>query len=234
MIPIRTNVPTRDPPAAVLALIVINIGVFVQQATLPPDVGIEFIHRFALVPALFEFQPGVGVRFDPLQLTRLLTNTFLHGGVLHLVVNMWTLWLFGRPLQQRLGGLRFLVFYLACGAVASLAHLIFNIDSPVPALGASGAIAGVLGAFTLLHPRARITFFTLVIIFPLFFPLPAFLYAALWFGFQLLRGTVELSTPGVAPGIAWWAHIGGFAAGVVFAFLFVGRRPRTQSEGPWG
>lgn len=229
MIPIKTSIPTRDPPSAVLALIVINAGVFLQQMTLPPDVQLEFVHRFALVPSLFEFQPGLGARFDPGLLTRLVTNTFLHGGFLHLAVNMWTLWLFGRPLQQRLGAIRFLVFYLACGAAASLAHLVFNVDSDLPALGASGAIAGVLGAFTLLYPRARIVFFTLIIFYPLFFPLPAFIYAALWFLLQLVQGTAELTTPGIAPGIAWWAHIGGFAAGIAFAWLFAGRRTQAKA-----
>lgn len=234
MIPIKTSIPTRDPPAAVLAVLVVNAAVFLQQIALSPVLEFEFLQRFALVPALFEFHPGLGVRFDPLLLTRLVTNTFLHGGVLHLLVNMWTLWLFGRPLQQRLGSVRFLVFYLACGATASLAHLVFNIDSATPALGASGAIAGVLGAFTFLYPRARIMFFTLIIFYPLFFPLPGVIYAVLWFALQLVQGTAELTTPGVAPGIAWWAHIGGFAAGIVFAWLFVGRQPRARADGPRG
>ena len=125
---------------------------------------------------------------------------------------MWTLWLFGRPLEDRLGGVRFLALYLACGIAASLSHFAFNPQSTVPALGASGAIAGVLGGYALLVPRTRVTFVVPVSFFPFFFELPALIYIALWFGVQLAQGLADLFTPVSIGGIAWWAHVGGFLA----------------------
>ncbi len=244
MIPIRTSVAVHDTPAVVVALIGINVAAFLVQVMLPEDEALEFLYRYALVPALFGFGANAGNLLDPGLWLRLVTNTFLHGGLLHLAVNMWTLWLFGRALQERIGAGRFLVFYLLCGAIASLAHLAFNLGSTVPALGASGAIAGVLGAFTVYYPRARITFATLIVFYPLIFPLPALVYSALWFGLQLLMGTAEMAAAGAAGGgIAWWAHVGGFAAGVALAFVTddakgrprlspTAERPRTLEFGP--
>ena len=153
---------------------------------------------------------------DPTNLWPLLTNTFMHGGWLHLIVNMWTLWLFGGPLEARLGTARFLGLYLVCGAFASLAHLAFNLGSTVPALGASGAVAGVLGGFALSYPRAKVHLLTLVLFFPATWRLPAVAYTAIWFLFQIVPAILALATPAAesAGGIAWWAHIGGFVAGI--------------------
>jgi membrane associated rhomboid family serine protease len=211
MFPIRTSIARREIPGAVIALIVANLAVYIFQAGLAPDDARDFILEYALVPAWLD---AGGWTPWPL-----LTNTFLHGGIIHLAVNMWTLWLFGRALEDAFGSLQFFAFYLACGVLASLAHLAFNLGSGIPALGASGAIAGVLGGFTLLHAKARITLVTPILFFPIVYSLPALIYTALWFAFQILPGILELQRGFPQAGIAWWAHIGGLGAGLGLTWL---------------
>jgi membrane associated rhomboid family serine protease len=167
---------------------------------------------------------------DPTNLLPFITNTFMHGGYLHLIVNMWTLWLFGLPVEDRLGPWRFLLFYLVCGTAGSVTHLVFNLTSAVPALGASGAIAGVLGGFAWLCPRAMVAVVVPIFFFPLFFRLPALVFTAIWFLFQLVPGVAVLSATATGGGIAWWAHVGGFVAGLLIAMKI---RPRGRIRGPW-
>ncbi len=229
MIPIRTSVEVEETPSAVIGLIIANVAVFLVQIGLAEGLGDSFIYRYALVPARYsqpEFARELGL--DQTDFLPLLTNTFMHAGVVHLVVNIWTLWLFGRALEERLGTLRFVVFYLLCGLLASLTHLGFNLYSQVPALGASGAIAGVLGGYTLLHPRAKIVLLTLVLFFPTTFQLPAVVYTALWFLLQVVQGLAQFAAPDSTGGIAWWAHIGGFLGGLVLIPLLgmIGRTAR--------
>jgi membrane associated rhomboid family serine protease len=145
------------------------------------------------------------------------SNMFLHGGWLHLVLNMWTLWLFGPAVEDRLGPTRYILFYLACGVFASVTHAVFNPGSIVPALGASGAIAGVLGCYIRLFPHALLIVMIPILFFPLFFEVPAIVFAGLWFITQVLGGAVGLLMPADGGGIAWWAHIGGFVAGLALA-----------------
>ena len=230
MIPIRTSVDVRGVPGAVIGLIIANVVVFLVQSGLPADLAKQFIHYNALVPGRYT-DPEVArqLGLDPGNFLPFLTNTFMHVGWLHLIVNMWTLWLFGRPLEQRLGAPRFILLYLACGAVASLAHFAFNFYSPIPALGASGAIAGLLGGYTLLYPRAQIVLITPVLFFPVTYRLTAMAYTTLWFVFQLLPGLAELFAPEHTGGIAWWAHIGGFVAGLALIRL-VGTQRRRERE----
>ncbi len=216
MFPLRTSVEVDEISSVVIGLIVANVAVFLVQIELPESLREAFLYRYALVPARYtqpEFASGLGL--DPANFLPLLTNTFMHAGLVHLLVNMWTLWLFGRALEQRLGTLRFIAFYLLCGAIASVAHLAFNLDSRVPALGASGAIAGVLGGYTLLHPRAKIALVTPVLFFPITYRLPAAVYTAIWLVFQIVGGLVDLAEPQDAGGIAWWAHVGGFLSGLL-------------------
>jgi membrane associated rhomboid family serine protease len=144
----------------------------------------------------------------------------MHGGWWHLILNMWTLFIFGASLEGRIGRFGFLSFYLVCGLIASLAHAYFNKDSTVPTLGASGAIAGVLGGYALTFPRARITILILIVIIPFFFKIPALGYALIWFAFQFMQGFLDLVSPSMGGGIAWWAHVGGFAAGMVLIPLW--------------
>ena len=197
MIPIRTSVEVQEIPGAVIGLIIANVVVFLVQSGLPTDLAEQFIYHNALVPARYtqpEFASELGL--DPGNFLPILTNSFMHGGWLHLIVNMWTLWIFGRALEERLGAPRFVLFYLACGVIASLTHFAFNFYSPVPALGASGAIAGILGGYSLLYPRARIVLVTPVLFFPITYHLPAAVYTAIWFVIQVLQGVTELFAPG--------------------------------------
>jgi len=154
---------------------------------------------------------------------------FLHGGWLHILGNMWTLMIFGRGVEGRMGPGRFLAFYLFCGIVAGFAHVLSSAGSNVPTLGASGAIAGVLGAYFLLFPRARLLVVIPIFIYPLFFELPAIFFLLWWFAVQILSGTSALHLASAGGGVAWWAHVGGFLAGALFFPIFL--KPRRNSQG---
>jgi membrane associated rhomboid family serine protease len=210
-------------------LIAGNCVIFLVQSGLEPAELELFIARFALVPARY-FAPLAFRDIDASVVDYLpfLTNMFLHGGWLHLIVNMWTLWLFGPAVEDRLGSFRFIFFYVACGLVASYAHAAFNPLSIVPTLGASGAIGGVLACFLLLFPLARLIVLVPILFLPLFFEVPTIVYIGLWFFMQLVQGTAEFFLPAGGAGIAWWAHIGGFVAGLVLGPLLAQSRRRFR------
>jgi membrane associated rhomboid family serine protease len=234
MFPIKNAVPTRYPPVVTWILITINCAVFLFQISMNPVAEERFVLTFALVPArYFAGSPNSLADYLPF-----LTNTFMHGGWLHLIVNMWTLWLFGPTVEDRLGHGRYLAFYLACGFCASLAHDVFNPSSVVPAIGASGAIAGVLGCYMRFFPLASVVVLVPVIFIPFFFEVPAFLYVGLWFALNLLQGTAELFAMSEGAGVAWWAHIGGFVVGFVLGPLLRrserNYRPYYADEGVLG
>jgi membrane associated rhomboid family serine protease len=174
---------------------------------------------FGLVPA--RFYP----EFDVLALPSLLTNMFLHGGGMHLIANMWSLYLFGDNVEDRMGSTRFVIFYLVCGLVACLTHIAVNPGSPIPAIGASGAIAGVMGAYALMYPHAGIIILLPILFIPSFFEISAWFYFAFWFLVQFFSGAQQflLSDSGTdtGAGIAFAAHVGGFVAGVALHRLFV-------------
>ncbi len=226
MIPVRTSVPTRYPPLVTSGLIAANVLVFLFQKSLPPRGQEAMIYLYGLVPARYTDPAWASrVGLPPDDYLPFLTTMFLHGGWLHLILNMWTLWLFGSCVEDRLGYVRYLVFYLACGLAASFAHAFVNADSVIPAIGASGAIAGVTGAYVRLFPRSWIILLVPILFIPLFFELPAVIYIAFWFFTQVLQGTVGLMMPDVG-GVAWWAHIGGFIAGLLLAPVI--HRPRPS------
>jgi len=208
-------------------LIVFNCLVFVYQLALPEGGLPRFFHLYGMVPARFS-SPGWAAEAGYPQSLALpfFTSMFLHGGFFHLLTNMWTLWIFGDNVEDRMGRLRYLVFYLVCGLGAGLVHWLTNMDSTVPTIGASGAIAGVLGAYLVLYPRARVLTLVPLFFWPLFFEIPALLYLGFWFVSQLLSGASALASGAAgAGGIAWWAHIGGFLAGLALHRLFLERQP---------
>lgn len=214
MIPIRTSIALLEIPGVVIALILTNVVIFLYQVSLPADEAARFIQTYALTPSNFAGIINPGAHGPAARdLLTLISNMFLHGGWLHLIANMWTLWLFGSVLEERLGPGRFIVLYLACGLIADFAHMASDLLSGIPSLGASGAIAGILGAFTLLYPKARIMLLTMILIFPLTYSMSAFIYTGIWFAFQIFGGLIDLASPGQG-GIAWWAHIGGLVAGL--------------------
>jgi len=231
MFPLKDSIRIPFAPIATYFLIFINAIVFLYQRSLSEAGAYAFSLQYALVPRRY-FDPAWAHAhgLSPNDYLPFISGTFIHGGWWHIILNMWTLFIFGASLEGRIGHLGFLSFYLVCGAIASLAHACFNMDSTVPALGASGAIAGVLGAYATTFPRAKVTILILLIIIPLFFKIPALGYALIWFGFQFLEGFIHLASPGTAGGIAWWAHIGGFAAGMVLIPLWRFGPDRTYDE----
>jgi rhomboid family protein len=227
MFPIANGVPLRYAPVATWALIAVNCVVFLFELSLSTSELDAFLDHFALIPARYFASGGFDSTASPIDYLPFVSNMFLHGGWVHLIVNMWTLWLFGRVVEDQLGSGRYLAFYLACGLLASITHAALNPTSTVPALGASGAIAGVLGCYMRMFPLSRIVVLLPVIFLPLFFEVPAIVFTGLWFLMQVLQATAEWMAPFAGGGIAWWAHIGGFIAGVAFAGLL--RPPRRRS-----
>lgn len=229
MIPLRDTIPSRSVPFVNGALIAACVGAFVLQL-LAGDGGASLVSAYGFVPARL-FHPGTLGSGSLLPgLAGLLGSMFLHGGLLHLAGNMLFLWVFGDNVEDALGHFRYLVFYLGCGVLAALLQGLLATTSLVPMVGASGAIAGVLGAYFLLYPHARVvTLVPLFFLFPLV-EVPAFLFLLAWFLLQFWQGTASLAAAGkagaAAGGVAWWAHVGGFAAGVLLlAFLKPRRRP---------
>ncbi len=217
MIPIRDTVPSKNIPVINNMLIGINVIVFFIQ--LMHGSGMEFqrfIYTYGLVPARYTL-PGASDLSGFGQAFALLSFMFLHGGFLHLLGNMWTLYIFGDNVEDRLGPMRYVLFYLLCGLVSGLTHLLLNAGSTAPTIGASGAVAGVMGAYFLLHPRARILTLIPIIIIPWFVEIPAFFFLGIWFLLQLLNASAD---PGSGGGIAWWAHIGGFICGIILLKVF--------------
>jgi rhomboid family protein len=224
VLPIRDSVPARNPSIATWTLIFINAAVFLLELTMSTPALERFAQLFGVVPARYTHPYwAAAAGLPPGGFLPFLTSMFLHASGLHVLGNMWTLWIFGDNVEDRMGPVRFVFFYLLCGVAASIAHCFTNPDATIPALGASGAIAGVMGAYFLLFPHSRIIVLFPVLFVPLFFELPAVTYLAWWALSQLFSGTLSLAVPGTVGGVAWWAHVGGFAAGAVLHLFFVGR-----------
>lgn len=220
MIPIRDDNPTTITPVVTVGLLAANILVFIYQLSLGGQ-GNAFVHVFGAVPAaLFG---GESLSSVPPTLT-LLTSMFLHGGVMHVGGNMLYLWIFGNNIEDVMGHGRFVVFYLLCGVAAAYAHAVTDPGSLVPMIGASGAISGVLGAYLLLFPRARVLTLIPFGVFMHMEYIPAAWLLGLWIVLQFFNGTLSLGSGG--GGVAWFAHVGGFLAGMALIHLFVRRRPR--------
>jgi len=220
MIPLRDVIPSRTTPYMTISLIVVNALVFLFELSLGREVE-QFVLYFGLVPAAFSF-------------VTLFTSMFLHGGFLHFAGNMLYLWIFGDNVEDRMGHGRFLVFYLLCGVVAALAQTIANPHSIVPMVGASGAIAGVMGAYFVLYPRSRIlTLLPLFVFWPII-EVPAIFFLGIWFLMQFVSGVgsiVAATAHQPAGGVAFWAHVSGFVAGISAVGIF--RRPERQRVEWW-
>jgi len=218
--PIDDNNPTRSTPYVTYGLIAINIMVFIHELSLTPPELEAFFRLYAVVPKeLTASLVGISVNQPVPELLTLVTSQFLHGGFAHIFGNMLFLWVFGNNIEERLGPLKYLIFYISCGIMADLCQWFFSMQSLIPSLGASGAIAGVLGAYILRFPDARIR--TLVFLGPLItFPdIPAIFFLGIWFVQQALYGIASLNVPtniGMeSGGVAYWAHIGGFVFGAI-------------------
>lgn len=212
MIPLRSSERVYSRTVITGTLIAINVVIFLYQNTLSTYRLNQFVDNWGIVP-------------DDLHLISLFTSMFLHGGWLHLLGNMLFLWVFGRNLEDLIGGTRFLVFYLLCGLVSAVAQVIANPHSPVPTIGASGAIAGVMGAYLIKFPRSQIDTLVLLIIFFTRLTIPAPFYLLFWFGLQFLNGFESIGDRSyTGGGIAYFAHIGGFLAGMLLIRWFPPRQ----------
>jgi hypothetical protein len=222
MIPLRDSIPSYRSPILNYLIIIINVAVFFLELSLSKSQLEQVVMTFGFVPQHFLNQLKDGnivASFVPI-----FTSMFLHGGWLHLIGNMWSLFIFGDNVEDTFGHGRFLLFYLGCGVVAAMAQLAMAPHSTLPMVGASGAIAGVMGAYFTLFPHARVL--TLVpIIFFVVIEIPAYVFLGLWFLLQFLSGTVAIGVSGAAEeirgGVAFWAHIGGFATGFLVVLLFL-------------
>lgn len=219
MIPLRDDAPRSTTPGVTWFLILLNVIVFLFEVSLPPGQREAFLFQFGVTPVYF-------THYATPPWPTLLTSMFLHGSWLHLIANMWVLYIFGDNVEDHFGHFRYLLFYLVCGIAAAALQIFLTADSRIPSVGASGAIAGVMGAYFLLYPTARVL--TLVpFLFVFFLWLPAWIVLGYWFVVQFLSGAATSIAATQATrgggGIAFWAHVGGFAAGLILARIFPGR-----------
>jgi len=229
MFPLRDTVRARSFPIINIAIILVNVLIFLFESALGPNQLDRLISVFGLMPAEVSM-------FRPLTWITLFTSMFLHGSWFHLISNMWALFIFGDNVEDRMGPLRYLVFYLFSGVVAGLVHAAVtnyffgtgSMQANLPTVGASGAIAGILGGYLILYPKARVITLVPLFILPWFIEISAYVYLGFWFLTQLFPGLLSLGAVGdfggAMGGVAWWAHIGGFVNGMLMVRLFI--RPR--------
>jgi rhomboid family protein len=234
MIPIRDDTPRFSTPYVTYFLIALNTVIFLFEWS----VGLQnqrelnaLIFEFGVVPRHVTAALGGAGQTNLIgAFIPILTSMFLHGSWLHIIGNMWVLWIFGDNIEDYLGHFTYLVFYLVCGIAASVAHIMLNLNSRVPSVGASGAIAGVMGAYFVLYPKARVLTIVPLIIFFTFWWLPAWIVLGYWFLVQFLSGaaTSIAVTSQSGGGVAFWAHVGGFVAGIVLIKLLPQRPHRSR------
>jgi membrane associated rhomboid family serine protease len=213
MIPLRALLRRKSTAVMTVLIIVVNVLCFLLEQAQPGYLQAAFIRQYALVP-------------DRLRPYSLITSMFLHGGWFHLIGNMWFLWVFGSHVEDALGSAKFAIFYLLSGIAAGTVQLLLNLGSTVPTIGASGAIAGVMGAYLILFPRSRVVTLVFIIVFITTVELPAAFMLIYWFAIQLLSGLASFSSFTDQGGVAWFAHVGGFIAGILLVRVFIGTRPR--------
>lgn len=220
MIPYRDTVPLRHTPWVTWTLIGVNLLVFVYSALLSEESLRYFNYLHGLVPARYAYPDWASKAGFPVgDYTPFVTSMFMHGSGLHLVLNMWMLWIFGDNVEDRMGGVRYLAFYLLCGLVAGAMHIYANSQSIIPTIGASGALAGIMGAYFFLFPYARIVIWMFFL--PVFVQVPAIAFLGLWVIIQLYKATTGLPAGETFADVAWWGHLGGFIAGMLLYRLFL-------------
>jgi membrane associated rhomboid family serine protease len=218
MIPLRDVIPSKTTPVVTVVLIAVNAAAWIYELALPRDTLSAFLNVYGVVPASFN-PPAV------------LSSMFLHGSWSHFIGNMWYLWIFGDNVEDRMGHARFTAFYVLCGAGAALGHVALDPLSTLPTIGASGAIAGVMGAYFVLYPRSRVLTLVPLIIFWEIIELPAVLLLGFWFLMQLFSaGAIAATAHGQGPGIAFAAHVAGFVLGAIGVFVF---RKRQHTPPRW-
>jgi len=219
MIPLRSSEPHYTRATVTLSIIAVNVAVFLYQLSLGLNsyAGNRFIMHFGLVPDRFTY-------------SSIITSMFIHGGFLHIAGNMWFLWIFGRGVEDLVGHARYLLLYLACGIAGAILFILINSNSTIPTVGASGAIAGVMGAYLVKFPRAHIVTLVFIVIFITTVDIPAFFLLLYWFAIQFFSGVGSVAYSASSNGgVAWFAHVGGFVAGMLLVMLM----PGVQRARPW-
>lgn len=228
MIPLKDTTPRNSFPFITVLLIIVNFVVFFHQISLPPHADDAFIRLYGLVPSRIQLALA-GRHFTLAQaFVPLLTCMFLHGGWLHIIGNMWFLWIFGGNVEDRMGSAAYLAFYMICGIGSGISQVAFSWGSAIPSIGASGAICGVLGAYLVYFPTSRILSLVPLLVIWFMARIPAWIFIGLWFIVEFLSGLGSLATA-ASGGIAWWAHVGGFLLGAVLAKPFAPSSRRAVS-----
>ncbi len=219
MFPLKDTIPSRTFPVVTIFLILVNMVIFFYELSLGEQLS-SFFYTFGIVPANYTLLSEK----SPLQIAwsiiPLFSSIFIHGGWMHVIGNMWYLWIFGDNVEDRTGHVRFLIFYLFCGLAAGMAHILMNPTSTIPTVGASGAIAAVMGAYFLLFPRAKIMTLIFLFIFIQIIEIPAIFFLGFWILLQIISGSISVGLTDKSGGVAWWAHIGGFFIGFLAIFFF--------------
>jgi len=234
MIPLKDNAPREGTPFVLWVLVAINGLIFLFEDSLSPAALGRFIRLYAVIPVRYHlFHWTSFLELPARRYFALVTYMFIHGGWLHVIGNMWFLWIFGASVEDRVGHLRFLIFYLLCGIGSVLAYMTLAPGSAIPTLGASGAISGIMGAYIILYPTARVLTLIPVFFLPLLVQIPAIFFVGIWFIFQVLAGTMSFLTPRIDGGVAWWAHAGGFVIGMLLLPLFRERSRESSRSAPF-
>jgi membrane associated rhomboid family serine protease len=230
MIPLRDNIQSRHYPVVTMGFIGINVVVYFLQMAQGPEFQ-QFVYTYGLVPARYTMEEVSRHFTTGEQFVALFSFMFLHGGFLHILGNMWILYLFGDNVEDYLGSFYFAIFYIAGGFFSGMAHLLLYMDSTTPVIGASGAVAAVMGAYFILYPTSRILTLIPIVFIPFFVEIPAFIFLGIWFMLQVFNAA---GAAGGGPGIAWWAHIGGFVFGVAVIKIsrdfFLGMPENTRKK----
>jgi len=233
MLPLKDNIPAKNFPYVNIGLILINSAFFIYEMSHGPELD-QLIFTLGFIPARFIAQQGETL-LNPAGVLPVFSSMFLHANLVHLISNMWMLWIFGDNIEDCMGHGRYLLFFILCGIASIFAQTISNPQSAIPMVGASGAISGVLGAYIITYPKARILTLVPIVILFYIIELPAYFFLGFWFLIQLIQGSLySLNSEQMAGGgVAWWAHVGGFAAGVILLQVFRCKdwqRPVVPSE----
>jgi membrane associated rhomboid family serine protease len=222
MIPIRDNISCDTRPYASWIVMAICIGIFIVMKMMPDELQRQLTYLYGMVPVRYsnpEWATAFGL--PPDRYLSFLTSLFIHGGWIHIIMNMWFMWIFAKSIEDSMGHARFFVFYLICGLFATAVQWYFDPELAIPVVGASGAIAGVLGAYFILYPFAKVVIWVPLFFLPIFIELPAIAFLGFWVIIQLQQATSAVLFEEVATNVAWWAHLGGFVAGAFLHPLFI-------------
>jgi membrane associated rhomboid family serine protease len=231
MIPIRDTAPCNSKPFVTWGLIAICVIIFVIMQLIPLQLSYRLVNLYGMVPVRYsnpQWAVSSGMPYDGY--LSFLTSLFLHGNWPHLIINMWFLWIFADSVEDRMGHLRFLIFYLVCGLLATILQWYFDPTLAIPVVGASGAIAGVLAAYFFLYPLERVVVWVPILFLPILIHVPAIAFLGLWIIIQLHNATTSILFKGVTVDVAWWAHLGGFIAGSVLYRLFLRKNQVSKNE----